>query len=221
LILSKILGLYNSSSSNKVTKVFDLIVSKTNDFKNIEKYNYIIENQLQKICYFNNNFRENKKSLKENGKIISIKSYQSYFIIHLYKVILEIGKKTGNYYIQRHDWTFFILFSEKYNDCIKIVNQIMSLNKEKEYYLIVRYLNKCIRSYLDDRIPEIFYLSNSIDYNESYQRISIRDNKIKYVKNIINNFEKKLSKNEIPFPNISNDKYLEMLYSPESIWENI
>ena len=221
LILSKILGLYNSGSRNKVTKVFDLIDSKTNDFKNILKYNYILENQLQKICYFNNNFRENKKPLKKDGEIISIKSYQSYFIINLYKVILEIGKKTGNYYIQHHDWTFFILFSQKYEDCLKIINQIMTLNKEKEYYLIVRYLHKCIRRHLDDRIPEIFYLSNVIDYNESYQRISIKDNKIKYVENIINNFEKKLSKNEIPFPNISNDKYLEMLYSPESIWENI
>jgi hypothetical protein len=97
----------------------------------------------------------------------------------------------------------------------------MALNKEKEYYLIVRYLHKCIRRYLDDRIPEIFYLSNVIDYNESYQRISIKDNKIKYVENIINNFEEKISKNKIPFPNKSNDKYLEMLYSLESIWENI
>jgi len=216
LILSKILGLYNKNDKNKVTQIFNSIKSRTNNFESIEKFKDILEIQIQKICYFNNNFRENKKPLIENGKKISIKNFQSYFIIHLYKVIFEIGKKTGNYFISLHDWTFFILFSNHYKDCLRIIDQIIQLNKEKEYYLIIKFLHRCIRK-LDDRIPEIFYLSNVIEYNQSYQRISIKNDKIKYVENIIDNFEEKLKKQEIPFPNQSNNKYLEMLCNPKAI----
>ena len=66
--MSKLLGFYIGGRSKKVTSIFKEIQKRTNDFSKLNKFSDIIENQLQKICFWNK--VGGLKDFKRQGKRI-------------------------------------------------------------------------------------------------------------------------------------------------------
>ena len=135
-------------------------------------------------------------------------------------VLLDIGDQTGEYKITYNEWCFFVIFGRSFNDSKDIVKNILNFRKEEEFYKIQRFLSDSSKR-IDERISDLFYLSTALKYNKESDEISIQTSKINYLKKIINNFEKKLQENKIPFPleNGERGEYEEMLYNPKPFWE--
>lgn len=221
MIFSRYLGLIDKDKKNKPTKVYDEIEKRTKNFKQIGKYIDLIEIQLEKYCYWNRVARgkdiRNPKSEEFNKK------FKNFLIITLYKVLLEIGKKTNNYEISYDEYRLFVFISRNYNEYNDIVDHILSLRNEPQRMLIVRYLNDLISSNpkLDDRFYQIFNLIPSLIFNQSESYIRINEKYLKRVKLVTKSYEMKLGSNKIPFPleNGERGKYEEMLYKPEPLWK--
>lgn len=217
--MSKLLGLYIGGRNKKVTNIFKEIHRRTNDFSKFNKYSDLIENQLQKICFWNGvgwlkSDSQNPKAKKFN------KLFKNFIFITLYKVLLNIGEKTGKYKISYDEWRFFVIFSRSFNDTADITQNILNFRTEEEFYKIERFLNDSSKK-IDERISDLFYLSSVIEYKQKVEEILIKPSQISYTKNIVNNFERKLKQNKIPFPleNGERGEYEDILYSPKSFWE--
>lgn len=217
--MSKLLGFYIGGRSKKVTSIFKEIQKRTNDFSKLNKFSDIIENQLQKICFWNKVGWLKKDSQNAKAKEFN-KLFKNFIFITLYKVLLDIGDQTGEYKITYNEWCFFVIFGRSFNDSKDIVKNILNFRKEEEFYKIQRFLSDSSKR-IDERISDLFYLSTALKYNKESDEISIQTSKINYLKKIINNFEKKLQENKIPFPleNGERGEYEEMLYNPKPFWE--
>jgi len=222
MTVSRHLGLLDKDN-NTPTKVYDEIIKRTKDFKKIEKYLDIIGIQLEKYCYWNRNSL--KTDTRNSEAKLFNKKFKNFLILTLYKVILLIGDKTKNYEISYDEYKLFIFISRNYNEHKDIVDHIMSLRKETEKFLIIRYLNDQVKrdpTKLDDRFAQLFPYLPSLIYNKDEGYIRIKDNHLDRIKSLIKNFETKLEKNKIPFPleNGERGEYEEMLHNPKSLWED-
>ena len=221
MIVSRHLGLLDKDN-NKPTNVYQEILKRTKDFKNVEKYLDIIEIQLEKFCYWNRN-SSHTDTRNPDAKLFN-KKFKNFLILTLYKVILIIGDKTKNYEISYNEYRLFIFISRNYNEFRDIADHILSLRKETEKPLIVRYLNDQVKSSptkLDDRFYQLFPYIPSLIFNKEEGYIRIKDVHLERIKTLIKNFETKLEENKIPFPleNGERGEYEEMLYNPKPFWE--
>ena len=75
---------------------------------------------------------------------------------------------------------------------------------------------------MDERLSELFHLSSVLEFTKSTGIISFTSGKVEYVRQIVNNFEKKLKENKIPYPleNGERGEYEEMLHNPKPFWED-
>ena len=222
MILSRYLGLLDKDNKNTPTKVYDEIVKRTKNFKEIDKYIDIIETQFEKYCYWN---RIAKSSDIRNPESESFnKNFKNFSILTLYKVILTIGEKKENFEISYNEYKFFIFISRNFNEYIDIVDHILSLRKETECPLINRYLNDLINkdSKLDDRFYQIFKYIPSLIYNRKEGYIRLNEKFIDRVRSVTDVYIKKLNENKIPFPleNGERGEYEEMLHNPKPFWED-
>ena len=217
--MSKLLGLYIGGRNKKITNIFKEIQKRTNDFSKFNKFSDLIENQLQKICFWNGVGWLKRDSQNPKAKEFN-KLFKNFIFITLYKVLLDIGDQTGQYKITYNEWCFFVIFSRSFSDSKDIVKNILNFRKEEEFYKIQRFLHNSSNK-IDERISDLFYLSSVIEYNKGSEEILIKTSKIDYTKKIIDNFENKLQVKKIPFPLENGDKgeYEEMLYNPKSFLE--
>lgn len=217
--MSKLLGLYIGGRNKKITNIFKEIQKRTNDFSKFNKFSDLIENQLQKICFWNGVGWLKRDSQNPKAKEFN-KLFKNFIFITLYKVLLDIGDQTGQYKITYNEWRFFVIFSRSFSDSKDIVKNILNFRKEEEFYKIQRFLHNSSNK-IDERISDLFYLSSVIEYNKGSEEILIKTSKIDYTKKIIDNFENKLQVKKIPFPLENGDKgeYEEMLYNPKSFLE--
>jgi len=110
----------------------------------------------------------------------------------------------------------FALSSHNLSRPKKLISPIIKL---LDFYLD-EFLNDSSKK-IDERISDLFYLSSVIEYKQKVEEILIKPSQISYTKNIVNNFERKLKQNKIPFPleNGERGEYEDMLYNPKSFWE--
>lgn len=220
LTFSKALGFLTGIGIKKTTtKVFDEILNIDPSFENYEKYQHIIENQLQKICFWNSNAWNASDVQNPEAKDFS-KLFKNFIFITLYKIILSIGKKTETYEMSLDEWRFFAIFARSYEDYEDITQNILDYKNEKEFYLIERYLNELSKD-MDDRFKDLFKLSMVLNYDEANQKIILKKQYIGYVEKVIKNFEKKLTENSVPYPLENGEKaeYEEKLFDPNPMWE--
>ena len=221
MTVSRHLGLLDKDN-NKPTKVYDEILKRTKNFKNIEKYIDIIGIQLEKLCYWNRNSLSTD-TRNPKAKLFN-KKFKNFLILTLYKVILTIGDKTKNYEITYDEYRLFIFISRNYKEYRDIADHIISLRNETEKSLIIRYLSDQVKASptkLDDRFYQLFPYIPSLIYNKEEGYIRIKEVYLKRIKSLIKNFETKLEENKIPFPleNGERGEYEDMLYNPKSFWE--
>ena len=221
LFLSKILGLLKEEKHNKwvVTKVFEKIYLRDSSLTNLRVINNIITDQIEKLFYFGGIGRDTDIRKAKDIRVF-FTDFKNYFIMTLYKIILEIGKTTGSYAVSLEEWRFFIIFLKNYNDWDSAYRLIINFREEENIHDLRRLLKEKTPSSsqgLDDRIPEIFKYSNHLKINNSY--INIPDQKIDIVNDRINKFENLLkTRSIILFDKDNKSKYLNYLQSNDLHW---
>ncbi len=119
MIASKIYGLLDSSHSEyskcKPTPVFQYIRELTGgNFLETHLYFYVIEQQVEKIYY-------SSPFLGKGHR----KEFQLYPLFLLYKVLLEIGRKTGEYGISNVEFDCFVATAREYKEWPSVVETIL------------------------------------------------------------------------------------------------
>ena len=221
MTLSRALGLLTGKGKKKCTTiVFDKFLELDSDLKNNKKYKELTETQLQKICYWNTNAWAPKDTQNSEARDFS-KLFKNFIFISLYKIILSIGYKSGKYQISYNEWIYFVIFCRHFNDTKEISENILDYRNEKEFFKIERFLKDSSKR-MDERLSELFHLSSVLEFTKSTGIISFTSDKVEYVRQIVNNFEKKLKENKIPYPleNGERGEYEEMLHNPKPFWED-
>ncbi|MCK8826335.1 AlwI family type II restriction endonuclease [Natroniella acetigena] len=187
-----------SINGYKPSPVFCKIKEITNgDFNNMELYLHIIEQQIEKF-YFSGPIMRGKNQ------------FQLYPLFFLYKVLLEIGKLTGEYKISDKEFYYWICTSTNYNDYKNVVHSILHSRKHNN----LQQLDKIDTRY--DRIIEVlpqFDLGSGSGRPEYYALKSDYLSKVKS-KVLMFEFIKSIQKDyigSIPNGTINKDKYKDFL----------
>lgn len=130
----------------KFTDVYKTIKARCGSkFEDIELYYDIVEQQLEKVYFSSIYDRERDKKRKQ---------YRLYPLFLLYKVLIEIGKITGVYKISKEEYLVFLCTTEKYENYLDTVFNIMQYRNMKDS-------NKNIK----DKVEEISKKFKDVRYN--------------------------------------------------------
>lgn len=101
------------SRTYKPTPVFEHILNlSNNNFENKELYQKVINQQLEKIYYY---------SPFGKGK----SSFRLYPIFLLYKILLHVGKETGDYKITAKEFKYLVATTKKFDSWASTLKLIM------------------------------------------------------------------------------------------------
>ena len=111
--------------------------------------------------------------------------FQIFPIIFLYKILLELGKGTGKYEISYDEYRYFLSVQENYSD---FLNTLLLIIESRENPEIFEDLKK-YKEKLDSRLVNVIEQLNSILMINKSVFISLKNEKIKYVEEIVRAFE--------------------------------
>lgn len=122
LLQGYMLGLMDKVDSQyknaNITDIFNLIDDKCNGrFENVDLYYDLLEMQIEKV-YFSSQLDEKRKTIRS--------MYRLYPLFLFYKVLIEIGKITGEYKISKKEFVLFVCTTEKYSDYLDTVFNILA-----------------------------------------------------------------------------------------------
>jgi len=188
---------------------------------NTETYQDILEDQLQKICFHgpensNTNKHGNTEGRKKPSEIFSI-----FYFMYLYKILLEVGKKTGDFSISLSEFNSFVVTSSSHFDFIDKTNLIIDLRNEdienkKEIEKWFDQIKK--ETTLDTRISELFEYSKYLNFKDNV--ISLKRELITEIYDLVHNFETMLEVGDVPFYEKHDpDGYEQMLCSLGTPWQ--
>ena len=168
---------YRQYNKSVVTSVYKKIKELTNtQFEKIELYEDIMIRQIEKM-YISSEIDEKSKDLRSKFHIFPI--------IFLYKILLELGKGTGKYEISYDEYRYFLSVQENYSD---FLNTLLLIIESRENPEIFETLKK-YKEKLDSRLVNVIEQLNSILMINKSVFISLQNEKIKYVEEIVRAFE--------------------------------
>lgn len=168
---------YRQYNKSVVTSVYKKIKELTNThFEKIELYEDIMIRQIEKM-YISSEIDEKSKDLRSKFHIFPI--------IFLYKILLELGKGTGKYEISYDEYRYFLSVQENYSD---FLNTLLLIIESRENPEIFETLKK-YKEKLDSRLVNVIEQLNSILMINKSVLISLKNEKIKYVEEIVRAFE--------------------------------
>ena len=179
------------------------------DFKNIDSYYDIMEQQIEKI-YISSILDENFETDRKDSKL--------YPLFLLYKVLIEMGRAYGNYKISYDEFICFLATAGKYSDYPKVIYTIM-VDRDSAIKTSFNTANKslCIREDLRYHL---------VLKNLKHLHIDVDNNIIELDKRYINkielkviDFEKKYFSNKSKFDEIDQETYIENLCKNISIFD--
>ena len=222
----KTLGFITGKGDNKkTTKIFAEAKLKCNgEWDKLDLYKYILETQLQKICFFGPQNSDTNKHGNTPNRVPPSDIFSILYIPFIYKVILEVGIKTGDYFISEDEFNFFVVTSTSHFDHEDKVKLIVELRNEptvnnKE---IIKYLNSIADgdgnkgSELDTRITSLFDYSLYLNFVNS--KISLDNSSIFIIEEMVNNLERLLEEGNIQMHSDNAEKYLNMLHTSGAPW---
>lgn len=184
MIAAKVYGLLDNSDNEyrkcNPTEVFYEIKKRTSgNYENVEIYEDIIEQQIEKIYYITDLF--STKGKEEFGL---------YPLFLLYKVLIEIGEIYGEYKINKFEIEYLLTTAKKYEEWKDIVDTIVycRTNTINISMVVKELLNKYNIGPVDQRYHQIIKHLKHLDINgkNSY---SIKPEFIPQIKNKIATFE--------------------------------
>ena len=168
---------YRQYNKSVVTSVYKKIKELTNtQFEKVELYENIMIRQIEKM-YISSEIDEKSKDLRSK--------FQIFPIIFLYKILLELGKGTGKYEISYDEYRYFLSVQENYSD---FLNTLLLIIESRENPEIFEDLKKH-KEKLDSRLVNVIEQLNSILMINKSVSISLKNEKIKYVEEIVRTFE--------------------------------
>ena len=181
-----------------ITETFEEINARCNgNFENKELYGDIIQRQIEKM-YISSNVDEGHNGVRKN--------YRLYPIMLLYKILIEIGRSTGDFSITKTEYRYLVATTEVFEDfletllLIKMLRNEPSAKTEFEQY----------RTKFDNRLIQA--LKQLPTLNIDKESIKLNPDKIDEVAKKVFIFESN--------PNIfSTDNYLDFLGSKKSLFE--
>ena len=181
-----------------ITETFEEINARCNgNFENKELYGDIIQRQIEKM-YISSNVDEGHNGVRKN--------YRLYPIMLLYKILIEIGRSTGDFSITMTEYRYLVATTEVFEDfletllLIKMLRNEPSAKTEFEQY----------RTKFDNRLIQA--LKQLPTLNIDKESIKLNPDKIDEVAKKVFIFESN--------PNIfSTDNYLDFLGSKKSLFE--
>lgn len=211
-IIAEFLGLFkrekNGYDSGIVTPAFKLIDKYINSFDDVEKYQFIIERQIEKLCLNVNDKIQNYDDLRE---------VTNFPVIYLYKILLELYKRTGDSTLYYDEFVVFLVRALKYsdwNDTVELILEFRQTSLEGEYK---NKFKKIIGDVTTSNIRFDTLLGNlsNINYakkqDRNYYAIKNAESSYRYIENVIEIFEaskfsKDVSKNDL-YSFLQSDKY--------------
>lgn len=179
-----------------ITENFEEIVQKCNgDFEKTEKYKPIIQRQIEKMFISSSLDTEFQETRQE---------FRLYPIMLLYKVLLELGRSTGNYSVSLPCYKYIIATTKKFEDfldtlvLIKVLNENTSVIQRLEDYR-TKFDNRILKAL--EQLPTLIIDNNSISLNTYY----------------INEIAQKVFIFESNPNNFTKDDYLDFLCSKMSL----
>lgn len=193
-----------------ITDVFNEIVARCGGkFEKRRLYDDIIQRQIEKIYISSSIDSEYNRKRKD---------FNLYPVMLTYKVLIELGKSTGEYSISMDEFNYFLLTTETYEDFLDTLLQIKLFRNTPKGSRIFRDKNvikgednkdiKCIDSRFDKILKELSTLT------VSDKKISLNKDSIEKVENKLLIFEKN--------PKIhtsSDEEYIKFLCSSRSLFD--
>lgn len=187
------------------TETYNEIISRCGGaFEKTELYQDIITRQIEKM-YIASSIDEGKNNVRKN--------YSIYPIMFLYKVILELGKVTGDYSISMVEYRYLVATTKKYEDYLETMLYIKLLrDEENDTYRDSTVINafKKLRDKFDNRMNKAIELLEGISCLND--RITIKQEYIESISRKVYLFE---SKNNI----MEDNAYINFLCSSKSLFD--
>ncbi|MFH0373228.1 AAA family ATPase [Streptococcus sp. A22] len=169
------------------------------NFEKIGLYKDIVQRQIEKM-FISSSIDEEYKGIR--------KDFRLFPVMFLYKILIELGKATGDYSISINEYRYLVATSKKYEDYLNTLILIM-LSRED---ITVNSVLEKYRMKFDNRlIQALKQLQTLVIDNE---KISIPVYQIENVKNKVYQFEK------LNVESVSDEKYLGFLASTQSLLES-
>lgn len=198
-IIAEFFGLFKrertSYDSGVVTPAFKVIDKYIKSYSDVNKYRFLIERQIEKLCLNVNDKIQNYNDLHE------VKNYPAMF---LYKILLELYKKTGDSTLYYDEFVVFVVRALKYSDWVETVDLILEYRQEG---LTPVYKNKFDKIYNDVTASNIRFdtllgtLSNIVyakKQNRNYYSIKENESSYHYIENAVEIFEASKYSKDLP-----------------------
>ena len=149
-----------------------------------------------------------------------------FYFIYLYKILLEVSKKTGDFSITMNEFNSFVVTSSNHFDFNDKTNLIIDLRNEdtenkkeiEKWFVQIRKGENTAKPNLDTRIRELFEYSKHLNFNDNV--ISLKRESISEIYDLMHNFEIMLEEGDVPFYKKDDpDRYEDMLCSLGTPWQ--
>lgn len=195
-------GLITMTSSKyeeaKITDAFIQIKERcSGQFEDTDKYIDIIERQIEKM-FISSEVDEQSQTVR--------KQFRLYPVMLLYKVLLEIGRATGEYKVAMDEYRYLIATTKVFKDFLETLILIKAFREDKS----VNDTFGVFREKFDNRLIQALKQLPSLDVE--YESISLKEDKIADVAKKVFLFEEN--------PDIfATDNYLYFLGSTKSLFD--
>lgn len=217
LFLSKIMGLVKEGQ--ELTPVYheikNRVTSNNSNFGVIGHFEDILTRQLEKIAYWNPIYGSTNKYRSTNDQV-DYNTIQTYIIPLINLVILELREKYGyqDYRLSKEEVNYFIAFANSMSDYQSLAEMISRYREYAEKPELRKLLEQSSTK-ADFRIPSILKYVQYYDY--SNDGVKIADEYVEKIKSDTEKLKSIISSGQLLSPNDNPDKYLEMLYSKQSL----
>lgn len=211
-IIAEFVGLFKrektSYDSGIVTFAFKTLEKYIKTYDDVEKYRYIVERQIEKLCLNINDKIQNYEDLS------GVKNFP---IMFLYKVLLTLHKKTSKSILYFDEFVLFLFRTQKYADWEETVDLILeyrnsSLSQEYEQK-VKKILSDVTASNI--RFDTLIGLLSNIIYGKKQDRnfFEIKESiqSYRYIENAIEIFEHSKYSQDLSLQELQNflqsDKY--------------
>lgn len=182
-----------------VTETFKEITDRCDgEYEKIELYKDIIQRQIEKM-FISSEIDEQKDRVRQNFRL--------YPVMLLYKILIELGRTTGEYEISMIEYRYLVATTEVFEDFLQTLLLITLLRKESEE--TVSEFEK-FKSKFDNRLILALKQLDTLEFDRD--TIRIKEDRVEEVARKVFIFEEN--------PNIfTTENYLGFLGSKKSLFE--
>ncbi len=216
LFLSKISGYVTNKTPLAVTKAFDLVSSKVDDFSNLESYRDLLSNQIEKIYYWNSIYGSYNKYVKKEHRV-SFKDFKIYPFFFIYDLMVRLIDDFGfeNLVISELEFNSFIVVTKNHFEVEQVANRIVEFRNYEHKYELEKLLKK--KNEIDPRFYKILHYNKYLVITDN--GIKLNDDLLNELRERVEKFRNLLDSNRVIFFDEENpDEYIDFLYSDKGFF---